>query len=143
MYIAYFMSQFSIMSLCSFSPLVFNSPSITPDTNLLIITEGDSTTLTCIRDSTNSNSDQYRWTRPDGSFSPPQTASSPIDLILSTINRNQSGLYVCTGTRPGTSETVNATITINVECNCNLSETLNYGYALLEVTYTNFIVYSF
>ena len=75
-----------------------------------------------------------RWTLPDGTFSPPQFASSPQSLILSTINCDESGVYVCTGTRPGTSETVNATITVNVQC--KLSETLNDRYALLEVTFT-------
>ncbi len=106
----------SSLKLFSFYSTVFNPPSISPDTNQLIITEGDSTTLTCIRDSTNTNSDQYRWTLPNGRVSPPQPASSPIDLTVSTINRDESGLYVCTGTRPGTLVTVNATITINVQC---------------------------
>ena len=110
-----------VMYTCSFScfsfhSTVFNPPSITPDTSLLDITEGDSTTLTCIRNSTNTMNDQYRWTRPDGTFSPPQPASSPQSLMVSAINRDESGLYVCTGTRPGTTDTVNATITINVQC---------------------------
>ena len=103
------------LKLFSFHSTVFNPPSITPDTSLLDITEGNSTTLTCTRDSTNTNNDQYRWTLPDGDVSPPQFASSP-QLILSTINRDESGVYVCTGTRPGTSKTVNANITINVQC---------------------------
>ncbi len=135
------------LKLFSFHSTVFNSPSITPDTSQLIITEGDSTTLTCIRDSTNTFSDQYRWTLPNGSVSPPQPASAPIDLILSTINRNQSGLYVCTGTRPGTLVTVNATITINVQCKLiytdyynvvNLLYVYNCACILEPVTYILF-----
>ena len=38
--------------------IVFNPPSITPDTSILDITEGNSTTLTCTRDSTNTNNEQ-------------------------------------------------------------------------------------
>ena len=104
------------LKLFSFHSTVFNPPSITPDTSLLDITEGNSTTLTCTRDSTNTNNDQYRWTLPNGSVSPVTPASSPYDLILSTINRDESGVFVCTGTRPGTSKTVNSNITINVQC---------------------------
>ena len=104
------------LKLFTFQSTVFNPPSITPDTSLLDITEGNSTTLTCTRDSTNTNNDRYRWALPDGSVSPVTPASSPQSLILSAINRDESGVYVCTGTRPGTSETVNSNITINVQC---------------------------
>ena len=95
---------------------MFNPPSITPSTNTLDITEGLNTTLTCTRDPSNSNSDQYRWVPPGGSFEDSTAGSSPATLELSTINRNQSGQYMCYGSRTDTNVTVSTNITVNVQC---------------------------
>ena len=100
----------------------FNFPSITPDTSQLNISEGVNATLTCTSDPSNTRNDVYQWILPNGDVSPPQPASSPLDLKLTVVNRDQSGLYVCTGTRPGTAKTVNVSITIFVHCKLSCAD---------------------
>ena len=97
-------------------PLVFNPPSITPATNPLDITEGHNTTLTCTHDPSNTNGDQYRWIPPGGSFEDYTAGNSPTILELLAINKTQSGVYMCVGSRTDTHVTVSANITVNVQC---------------------------
>ena len=110
-----FVQVHSLVSIVTCSPPVFNPPSITSSTSTLDITEGNDTTLTCTRDPSNSQGDQYRWVPPGGSFDI-TAKNSPVMQELSTINRNQSGVYTCYGSRTDTNATVSTNITVNVQC---------------------------
>ena len=70
--------------------------------------------LTCTRDSANNVADVYEWILPDGSEEP--AGSSPVVLEITSISRNQSGVYTCAGESSDTIATVSRNITLNVQC---------------------------
>ena len=81
-----------------------NPPTLSPDggdDKTVNVTEGSNITLTCTRDSNNAPGDLYQWIHPNGQMTPGVSADSPVQLTLRSITREESGVYICQGSRNG------------------------------------------
>ena len=84
----------------------------------LTYTEGDNVNLTCSGDIAEIN-ERYQWTLPDGSVTPDnpaQPGASTLTLVYNNINRTQSGIYTCTVSVAGVTETAETNVTLNIQC---------------------------
>ena len=97
---------------------VNNPPTLNPDGDgdrTVDVIEGSSIILTC--DSNSAIGDLYQWIHPNGLMTPGAPASSPVQVTLNTITRNESGVYICQGSRNGTIDsTLKNNVTLNVQC---------------------------
>ena len=63
--------------------------------------------------------DRYQWTLPDGSVTPDnpaQSGASTLTLVYNNINRTQSGIYTCTVSVAGVTETAETNVTLDIQC---------------------------
>ena len=97
-----------------------NPPTLNPDggdDRIEYVTEGSNITLTCTRDSTNAPGDLYQWIHPNCQMTPSTPADSPVQLTLNNINREESGVYICQGSRNRiTDSALKNNVTLNVQC---------------------------
>ena len=79
-------------------------PTLIPDggdNRTVDVTECYNINLTCTRDSNNAPGDLYQWIHPNGQMTPRVPADSPVQLSLNSITREESGMYICQGSRNG------------------------------------------
>ena len=97
---------------------VNDPPTLNPDggdDRTVDVTEGSSIILTCYSNS--AVGDLYQWIHPNGLMTPGAPANSPVQFTLNTITRNESGVYICQGSRNGTIDsTLKNNVTLNVQC---------------------------
>ena len=101
-----------------------NPPTLNPDggdDRTVDIIEGSNINLTCTRNSENTDGDLYQWIHPNGQMTPGAPANalpdSPVQVTLNNINREESGEYICQGSRDGvTDSTLKNKVTLNVQC---------------------------
>ena len=97
-----------------------NPPTLNPDggdDRTLNVTEGSNITLTCTRDSNNGDGDLYQWIHPNGQMTPGAPADSPVQLTLNSITREESGVYICQGSRNEvTDSALRNYMTLSVQC---------------------------
>ena len=93
---------------CTFSNylryVVNNPPTLNPDggdDRIVYVTEGSNITLTCTHDSNNAGGDLYQWIHPNGQITPGAPADSPVQVALKRITQEESGVYICQGSRNG------------------------------------------
>ena len=99
---------------------VNNSPILNTDGcdgGIVNVTKGSKVTLTCTRDSENAPGDLYQWIHPNGQLTPGAPADSPVEVILNNITRNESGMYICQGSRNGISySALQSNVRLNAQC---------------------------
>ena len=97
-----------------------NPPTLIPDggdNRTLNVTEGSNINLTCTRDTNNAPGDLYQWIHPNGLMTPGAPANSPVRVTLNSITREESGVYICQGSRNGvTLSALQIAVAINVQC---------------------------
>ena len=97
-----------------------NPPTLNPDggdDRVVYVTEGFNITLTCTRDSENSDGDLYQWIHSNSQMTPGAPTDSPVQLSLNNINRKERGVYICQGSRNGvTVSALKNNVTLNVQC---------------------------
>ena len=97
---------------------VNDPPTLNPDgggDRTVDVIEGSSIILTCYSNS--AIGDLYQWIHPNGLMTPGAPANSPIEVTLNNITRNESGVYICQGSRNGTIDsTLKNNVTLNVQC---------------------------
>ena len=84
-----------------------NPPTLNPggDNDCIeYVTEGFNITLTCTRDSNNAPGDLYQWIHPNGQITPGAPADSPVEIKLNGITIEESGIYICQGSRNGVTD---------------------------------------
>ena len=100
--------------------IVNNPPTLNPgggDDRIVYVTERSNITLTCTRDTNNAPGDLYQWIHPDGLMTPGAPDDSPVQVTLKNINREESGIYICQGSRNGvTDSALQNNVTLNVRC---------------------------
>ena len=96
-----------------------NPPTLSPDggdDKTVNVTEGSNITLMCTRDSNNAPGDLYKWIHPNGQMTPGASADSPVQLTLNSITREESGVYICQGSRNGINDSaLRSYITLSVQ----------------------------
>ena len=104
--------------------LVNNPPTLNldgGDDKTVNVTKSSNITLTCTRDSENAPGDLYQWIHPNGLMTPGAPTDSPVQLTLNSITREESGMYICQGSRNGvTLSALNNNVTLNVQCECHM-----------------------
>ena len=99
-----------------------NPPTLSPDggvDRIEYVTEGSNIRLNCTRDSNNAKNDLYQWIHPNGQMTPGAPTDSPVQVSLNSITREESGLYICQGSRNGvTDSALQNNVTLNVQCEC-------------------------
>ena len=102
-----------------------NPPALNPDGGIdttVNVIEGSNITLTCTRDNINAPGDLYQWIHPNGQMTPGAPADSPVQVTLNSITREESGMYICQGSRNGiTDSALKNNVTLNVQCECHMS----------------------
>ena len=95
-----------------------NPPILNPDggnDRTVDVNENSSIILTCTRDTNNTPGDLYQWTHPNGQMTPRVPTNSPVQLTLNNINKEESGVYICQGSRNGvTNSALNNNVALNV-----------------------------
>ena len=95
-------------------------PTLNPDggdDRIEYVTEGSNINLTCTRDSNNAPGDLYQWIHPNGQMTYRTPADSPVQVTLNNINTEESGVYICQGSRNGvTDSALQNNVTLNVQC---------------------------
>ena len=84
-----------------------NPPTLSPgggNDRIEYVTEGFNITLTCTRDSNNAPGDLYQWIHPNGQITPGAPADSPVEIKLNRITIEESGIYICQGSRNGVTD---------------------------------------
>ena len=107
-----------------------NPPTLNPDggdDRTVNVTEGSNITLTCTRDSNNAFGDLYQWIHPNGQMTPVLApADSPVQLTLNSITREESGVYICQGSRNGIIDSaLRSYITLSVQRELHSTTTLH------------------
>ena len=109
-----------VTSITSCFFIVNNPPTLNPDggdDRIVYVSEGSNITLTCTRDSNNSDGDLYQWIHPNGQMTPGTPEDSPVQVTLNNIKRNKIGVYVCQGSRNGVIDSaLKNEVTLNVQC---------------------------
>ena len=99
--------------------IVNNPPTLNPvgvDNRTVNVTECYNINLTCTRDSNNAPGDLYQWIHPNGQMTPGAPADSPVQVTLNSITREESGMYICQGSRNGvTDSALKNNVSLNVQ----------------------------
>ena len=99
--------------------IVNNPPTLNPvgvDNRTVNVTECHNINLTCTRDSNNAPGDLYQWIHPNGQMTPRVPADSPVQVTLNGIKREESGMYICQGSRNGiTDSDLKNNVSLNVQ----------------------------
>ena len=100
--------------------IVNNPPTLNPNggnDRTVDVIEGSNINLTCTRDSNNADGDLYQWIHPNGLMTPGAPTESPVLVTLNSITREESGVYICQGSRNGvTDSALQNNVTLNVQC---------------------------
>ena len=105
---------------CTFIIIVNNPPTLNPDgggDRTVDVIEGSNINLTCTRGSYNAPGDLYQWIHPNGQITPGAPTNSTVQVIIYSITREESGVYICQGFRNGSDDSaLKSYVTLNVQC---------------------------